>query len=235
MPVDPPPRDASGSTTTWTLLDALGGGDADAAWRRFVERYRPFVRGLLARMVPRSDRVRAAEDEFWGYVFLSDALRRADRGRRFRPYLAGIVQNFALAWLRRQPATEPVTASSMPAAPIPGASQQELALWARNVLALALAALARELPAAAVALRGFYGLAEAGEARAPGAVSELAAALQTSVANVYQLLSRGRRRLRALVEEELLAGCADATELADELGLLLASLRGQTPGLFEGD
>jgi DNA-directed RNA polymerase specialized sigma24 family protein len=123
----------------------------------------------------------------------------------------------------------------MPAAPIPGASQQELALWARNVLALALAALARELPAAAVALRGFYGLAEAGEARAPGAVSELAAALQTSVANVYQLLSRGRRRLRALVEEELLAGCADATELADELGLLLASLREQTPGLFEGD
>ena len=52
--------------------------------------------------------------------------------------------------------------TAMPAAPIPGASQQELALWARNVLALALAALARELPAAAVALRGFYGLAEAG-------------------------------------------------------------------------
>lgn len=230
-----PSRDAGGSTTTWTLLDALDGAAADGAWRQFVERYRPFVRGMLVRLVPRSDRLRAAEDEFWGYVFLSDAIRRADRGRRFRPYLAGIVHNFALSWLRRQPSSDQPTASGVPAPTVPGASQQELALWARNVLAIALAALARETPAAAAALRGFYGLGEDGEGRTPGAVTELAAALQTSVANVYQLLSRGRRRLRALVEDELLAGCADAAELGDELRLLLASLREQTPGLFEGE
>ena len=226
---------AGGATTQWAMIDGLAGGEAESAWRAFVDRYRPFVRALLLRSVRRSDWLKAAEDEFWGYVYLSDAIRRADRGRRFRPYLTGIVHNFALAWLRRQPDTDPPTASGLEAPPVPGAPSQELGLWARNVLELALATLARESPAMAAALRGFYGLGEGDGVSAPRSVTELATALSASVANVYQLLSRGRRRLRTLVEEELLAGCADATELADERKLLIENLRAQAPGLFEGE
>lgn len=226
---------AGGASTQWALIDGLARAEAETAWRAFVDRYRPFVRGLLLRIVRRSDWLKAAEDEFWGYVYLSDAIRRADRSRRFRPYLTGIVHNFALAWLRRQPDTDPPTASGLEAPPVPGAPSQELGLWARNVLDLALATLARESPAMAAALRGFYGLGDGDAVATPRSVTELATALSASVANVYQLLSRGRRRLRTLVEEELLAGCAEATELDDELKLLMANLRAQAPGLFEGE
>jgi RNA polymerase sigma factor (sigma-70 family) len=231
MPAPAGPNDPFGSISTqWTLLEALDGPEADAAWREFVGRYRPFVRGVLQRAVARPEQVAPAETDFWGYVYLSDALRRADRGRRFRPYLSGIVQNFARSWTRRHEATGDETASGVAARPTAGAEEAELTAWARNVLALALAGLGEEMPPAAAALRAFYGLDDANGVGLDA--SAVAARLGVSLTNVYQLLSRGRRRLRALVEAELRAGCGDAAEVADELRTLLQNLRTQHPGLL---
>ena len=231
MPPSRDPDEPFGTISTqWTLLDALAGPEADAAWRTFVGRYRPFVRNVLQRVLSRSDEIAAAETEFWGYVYLSDALRRADRGRRFRPYLSGIVQNFARAWLRRHETKHQDMAGSLAAAPTAGAAEAELAAWARNVLDLALAALADEAPSAAAALRGFYGL-DAGDGACADA-SALAQQLGLSTANVYQLLSRGRRHLRALVEAELRVGCQDAADLVEEIAVFLRSMASAHPGLF---
>jgi DNA-directed RNA polymerase specialized sigma24 family protein len=216
-------------TTRWSLLDALDGPEADAAWRHFVDRYRPFVRGVLQRSLASAEAAQHAEPEFWGYVYLSEAIRRADRGRRFRPFLSGIVHRFAQSWRRKQSAGSSQTGSDLPAQPTPGAAEAELADWARNVLDLARTALAAEWPEAEAALRRFYGL---GTDTPACEATELANALGTTVGGVYQLLSRGRRRLRALVEAELRDGCADGDELADEVRIFLQNLAGRHPGLF---
>ena len=215
----------------WALIDELKGPDADAAWRTFVDRYRPFVRGLLLRVVRRADWTKAAEDEFWGYIYISDAVRRADRGRRFRPFLAGIVHHFAQSWLRKLPREHAVEELDATAPALPDAGDAEMAAWSHNVIALALAALTAESPAMAKAVQGFYALGTAAGAAEQNA-SQLAQALGCTTTNVYQLLSRGRRRLRDLIELEVLAGCADASDLKEELAVFLASACTLHPGLF---
>src|SRR5262249_7114269 len=78
-----PLRGHGGSTlaTYWTQIDALDRARAESAWRWFVDRYRGFVRSVLARFVG-SVRADAATDDFWAYVFESEVLQRADRTRR---------------------------------------------------------------------------------------------------------------------------------------------------------
>lgn len=89
-------------TTRWTQIDALRGDNAESAWNWFVDRYRPFVRGVLRATLQTPADAAPAEDEFWGYVYLSGAIHRADRERRFRAFLSGTVRNFARAWLRKR-------------------------------------------------------------------------------------------------------------------------------------
>ena len=215
----------------WSLIEGLSGKDQEAAWREFVSRYRPFVNGLLARRLRRTDWIAAGEQDFWGYLFLSNAVRRADRGRRFRPFLAGIVHHFTQSWLRKLPREHAVEELDATAPALPDAGDAEMAAWSHNVIALALAALTAESPAMAKAVQGFYALGTAAGAAEQNA-SQLAQALGCTTTNVYQLLSRGRRRLRELIELEVLAGCADASDLKEELAVFLASACTLHPGLF---
>lgn len=224
------------ATTRWELLRALDGPKAESAWRDFMGRYRPFVQSILQRILQRADHVRAAEEEFWGYIFLSGAVQRADTGRRFRPYLSGIVNHFAQAWLRKHATKDHETVSRLAAAPSsPEAQLQELAQWSANVLALALAALAAESPAAALAVRSFYGMSArpSDDPPMPQTAASVATLLGCTLANAYQLLSRGRRRLRSLVEAELMRGCASPADLDEELQQFLLHVGERHPGLLD--
>ncbi len=165
---------------------------------------------------------------------MSNAVRRADRGRRFRPFLAGIVHHFAQSWMRKLPREHAVEELDATAPALPDAGDAELAAWSHNVIGLALADLAAESPAMAKAVQGFYALGAAAGAPEQNA-SQLAQTLGCTTTNVYQLLSRGRRRLRELIEAEVLAGCTDANDLDEELGVFLTSARTLHPGLFAAD
>lgn len=230
------PDSADQPTTRWSSLAELGGTQAELAWRAFLERYRPFVHAIIKRKIARPDLLQAAEEEFWGYLFLSGAVPRADRARRFRPFLAGIVHNFVQAWMRKHADRLHESVSLLPAPEHP-AGDVELPAWAANVLTIALDKLGAESTVTAAALRGFYGIGAqgSGEPATPQSASQLATNLSCSLANAYQLLSRGRRRLRALVEAELLAGCGSRAELDEEWQLLIRGIGSQHPGLFLPD
>lgn len=228
-----PPK-ASGDSllvTRWTQIGALHGRDAEQAWQWFVGRYRHFVRGILTGLLARQDRVQAAEDEFWGYVFLSGALQRADRDRRFRAFLSGIVRNFARSWARTKglPIAAEEALEGLPANR--GGAQAELTLWVENVVENSLATLRDENPATAKAMECFYGLGAESGANAPKSAGDVATQLGNTTQGVYMLLFRGRKRLRQLVEDELREGCQDDAAWRDELQMLLGIAAAKLPGL----
>jgi RNA polymerase sigma factor (sigma-70 family) len=224
-----PPRNPQ--TTRWTMLDALSGQEAEAAWAWFVDRYRPYVRGILLAVLQDPEQARAAESEFWGYVYLSNAVRRADRGRRFRTFLAGIVRNFARAWRRSHTIEEGNAVDQVDRASDADLVQAELTLWTDTVVGLALRNLRDEMPKAAEALTRFYGLQ--GDEGAQASTSDIAKSLQCTQQAVYQLLSRGRQRLRELIAAELMEGCSDPQEMEAELCELLRNLGQRHPGVYE--
>jgi DNA-directed RNA polymerase specialized sigma24 family protein len=217
--------------TRWTQIGALHSHDAEHAWQWFVGRYRPFVRGILRTLLP-PVRADAAEEEFWGYVFLSGALKRADRDRRFRAFLSGIVRNFARSWTRTKalPLAEEEKVNALHANH--DHADPEVELWVENVIANALATLREENPVTAQAIERFYGVADTGSADTPASASEVAELLGNTTQGVYMLLYRGRKRLRFLLEEELREGCQDEAAFDEELRILLRLAGRKAPGLL---
>ncbi|MEZ6037050.1 MAG: hypothetical protein R3F29_06190 [Planctomycetota bacterium] len=220
-------------TTRWTRLGALHGHDAEQAWHWFVDRYRPFVRGILGGMLGNGAKTAAAEEEFWGYVWLSGALRRADRERRFRAFLSGIVRHFARGF-SRQNGLSLHDDWALETAPARDAAAAELRFWVDNVIANAMDTLRAESPTTAMAMTAFYGLdggTGSGNGRAMSAI-EVAAAVDNTPQGIYMLLFRGRKRLRTLIAEELREGCRDDEAFAEELQALLGLAASRLPGLL---
>lgn len=223
-------------TTRWTMLQALEGQEAEQAWAWFIDRYRDYVRGALRVMLKQPLRVAEAEEQFWGYIYLSKAIPRADQKRRFRTYLAGILRNFALAYGRSQTRSKPLQATAHEPPADAALVQAELAVWADTVVDLALRDLHAEQPRAAAAIRDFYGFAPGQlEPATPLPTSVIAARLQCTNAAVYQLLARGRARLRELIENELRQGCSEPEGAEEELRLLQQSFGQRRPGMIEAD
>jgi DNA-directed RNA polymerase specialized sigma24 family protein len=216
-------------STRWTRIGALHGSDAEHEWQWFVGRYRPFVRSVLASMLARPSDANAAEQEFWGYVFLSGALQRADRERRFRAFLSGIARNFARGWGRRR-GVRVAEDAEVEALPARGGGLIEP--WVDNVVGNALASLRSENGAMAGALARFYGLPAEGTPGRPMSAGEVAAATGTTAQGVYMLLFRGRKRMRQLIEAELREGCRDEEACAEELQALLGVAASRLPGLI---
>lgn len=220
--------------TRWSMLERLRGPEAEAGWRWFMERYRGYARSCLRRVVHDSGRLAVAEQELWSYLFTSEVFRRADRGQRFRSYLAGTIRNYGRQWLRQ----DRQAASDEPEAPEPSVSDplpeaEELRLWARHVLWLALTELERRAARSARAVRLFYGLDDDEDGIAfvaPQPVSAIARTLDLQPNAVHQALHRGRAQLRALIEAELHQTLRESDTLDDEIGALRAVL-GQAPGL----
>lgn len=220
----------AGVTTHWSRIATLSGNDRDGAWRWFVDRYKPFVRGLIGASV-HSPRLRqAAEDDFWGYVYISRSVERADRDRRFRSYLSGVVRNFVKTWLRTH---GPVDNSDTTARESIAADEfdAELRLWADNLLEIAMRELTAEHPRYATILSLFYGLSTDGTPRSPLPASKVAEHLACTPEAVYMTLVRARERLRVLIERELRQGCDDEASLHEELSALLSAMAKGHPGL----
>lgn len=226
----PSEQPEEGVTTHWSRIASLSGDDRDSAWKWFVERYKPFVRGLIGVGV-HSPRLRqAVEDDFWGYVYISRSVERADRDRRFRSYLSGVVRNFVKSWMRTQ---GPVDTSDTTARESVARDDfdTELRLWADNLLDIAMRELAAEHPRYAKILGLFYGLSTDGKAASPMPAAKVAEVLSCSSEAVYMTLVRARDQLRVLIERELRQGCDDEASLREELSTLLSAMAKGHPGL----
>jgi len=226
----PEPRDYP---TRWSMLENMRGSDAAAAWAWFVDRYRAYISAVLVRVGLRRDEVDDALAEFWGYLFRTRAIDRADRDARFRSFLAGVTRNYGLGWLRdRQPLASPLTGDVA----APEERDQDLVLWGEQVLQLALARLEADHFDEARAVRWFYGLgAQIGESGERLRGTEIAARLGCLPNAVHQVLFRARARLREHLEAEVAATVGSSNDLRDELELLLAALASHRPGLLPAD
>ncbi len=219
--------------TRWTEIEHLRHGDHHADWDWFLRRYHTFAVAVLRQLLPEAD-VDAAAEEFWGYLFQSRALERADPGGRFRSFLAGILTRYAMAWRRQN---RPKDAAVDPDlfgrdAQLPEA--HEVALWAQQILHLGLERLGRSYPNEELALRWFYGLptTSGGDAHRVSA-TVISARLGCSANAVHQALFRGRARLRDCITAEIAATIGSMRDLHDELTLLRTALERATPGLIE--
>ncbi len=219
--------------TYWTQVAKLDQSHAESAWSWFVTRYRGFVEEVLARLVGRAQAA-AATDEFWTYLFLGGALQRADRSRRLRAFLVGVLRNFARQWLQQKQAAEAKRELVEEPAVEDLREDEEVAIWAAHVLRNALAEMERRWPNSALVLRCFYGLRNGeGEAQAPLSVTATAKLLQCNVNAVHQALHRGRQRLRHCLELELV-NLVGRAEMAEEIPRVLDAIGKVNPGLNHG-
>ena len=235
--------------TRWSRIEQMQGREADAAWRWFLDRYRSFVVALLTRMTRSRALGERAADDFWGYFFQHRIHERADRGRRFRAFLAGVVRRFGLDWSARNRGnhngstspTEQVIVESV-------AEDEELRLYAQALVHRALRRLetgegidgSRERvpqPDAGRTLRLFYGIADGPDdaAAVPMKASEVAKALgvELNPNAMHKRLYDARRRLREILVEEVGETVPTRSDLDQELAIVFASIHRVALGLVE--
>lgn len=223
-------------TTQWSRIEQMQGEAGADAWQWFVDRYRSFVAAALHRMIWSRERADAASEEFWGYLFQADVIGRLRRGMQFRGFLVSTLRNYAHDWLRRNPRLAPPATAAAAERQDEHAllhEDEELALWARQILHLALQRLGREHPRHAAVLQAFYGVTPNanGQAASRRTASEIAAEHGLAANALHQLLFRARARLRECVIEEVRQTVSTKSDLESELCLLTAALGKVMPGL----
>jgi len=226
------PPSSRNLTTRWSMLDQLGRQRAEEAWSWFVDRYRPTIRGVLARRLGAGE-VDAALDEFWAYLFTHRIAARADRARRFRTFLCAVAHKYALAWRRRHGRAGIEDVDAEPMWEDPPADAEELRAWARQVLSLAMAELRASHLTSADLLRWFYGVAVDGSDVQPLTVAEISARTGMKPNAIHVALCRARARLRGRIEAELAEAVADHAGLEEELRVMLAAIGAARPGLVD--
>ena len=219
--------------TRWSKLGMLHGAEAEVGWNWFVERYRDFVRDVLASVLRTRELVDAAEEDFWGYLYLSGTLNRADRARRFRALLFGTTRNFARAWSRKRGLGQIDENALRSLEAVDDAGGAATVAWVDSVIHHGLRALAQEHALTARCISLFYGIGSHADPRGPRSASDVAAAIDNTTQAVYMMLFRGRQRMRQLVTDEVREGCGDEDALREELQLLLRVAASRLPGLVE--
>jgi len=222
------------------MISQLRKSDADDAWRWFIDRYRPFARSVLQKILSMRGRSRdldPAADEFWAYLYSSNVFQRADRDRTFRNFLAGTLRNFARDYCRKN-ALVPTNDNFVPEAPVADDAlleDEELKLFARQVLRLALKHLEASHADSAKSMRWFYGVGDNAdnlfESSDPMSVAEIAERLAVKPNAVHQHLYRGRKRLRARIEAEVRETVSNDELWQQELEVIIGALRVDAPGL----
>jgi RNA polymerase sigma-70 factor (ECF subfamily) len=246
-----PPQPPATRSTRWSRLEALRGPDAEAAWGWFQKRYQAFVADILAAMFRSRRLAEDATEEFWGYLFQHRIDERADRGRRFRTYLSGVVRRFGLDWRDRQQSRDGLVdlASAEHGNLDTPAEDVEMHLFTRSLVLNALHRMesgadvdgqvdARRADAiSARTLRLFYGIPDrlGDELPAPRKSSEVARELGLELTDnaINVRLHRARRSFRELVVNEVRHTVPDEAQFVDELRLVLESIGRLARGLVE--
>jgi DNA-directed RNA polymerase specialized sigma24 family protein len=220
-------------TTQWSEIERLQGKVAEESWRWFVGRYRGFVARAVRQMIWSPERAAEATEQFWGYLFASGVLERVGRHLRFRGFLVNTLRNYALDWMRRNPRLgEPTEDRRTDDSLLP--EHEEVTLWARHLLYLALERLEAERPTWARLIRAVYGIPTNPEAEPlpPRRVSELVVEFGCSANTLHQVMYRARHRLRDMIVAEVRQTVSGRRDLEAELEMLLSALGRDAPGVF---
>lgn len=229
-------EEASSESTRWSVIVQLHGGTANDGWEWFIRRYRGYVTAVLHNAGLRSGNAATATEEFWSYLYSSRAVERADPSCRFRPFLSGIVRNYAKSWRREQQRNGAIDSTGdMIEAVHDLRDEVDIELWAAQILHLGLTRLGHHHADDERVLRLFYGLpAEVGgDAEPPVRATEIARHLGASPNAVYQMLFRARRRLRQSIEKEIAMTVDSPSDMLGERLLLLGAVDRTRPGLLD--
>lgn len=223
--------DVDSLQTKWSRLSELDGDQAEDAWKWFVRRYRTFVEAWL-RTRRHPDPV-AGADEFWSYFFARDAIRKADRDRRFRPYLTGWIRNFARESTRR-PRDTPTELGQISSSDEsdPALEREEQRLWAHAILHRSLDAVENAKTKRGAALRLFYGIgSNPGENAEKCSVPEVAEALGMAVTSISPLLTEARKLLKQTIERDIRETVSRSDDLRDEIEQMIDSMHEDYAGV----
>lgn len=213
-------------TTHWSIIERLADPGSHESWAWLVERYRPAIRQTIRAVLG----ARAPDVEiegFWTYLFESQAMARAQRGRSFRKYLRGIARNYALQRLESRHVGLPIDTALLPTFESTF-SQAEESAWAKRIVELALERVESDHAEHGTILREFYGIATAQKSAA-----QIAADSGKNANTLHQALYRARLRFRAALESEVRETVSDASNLQAEVLAVLATLDQRHPGLAE--
>lgn len=230
------PDAPSNFSTRWSLIAEMHAGQPNDSWDWFIRRYRGYVAAVLRHLGFRAVDIDVATEEFWGYLYRSRAVERADRSGRFRSFLSGVVRNYARSWRREQGAAGEQPAADTTPEALPDLRQEvELDLWAAQILHLGLTRLGREHPDYERVLRWFYGLPDevGGEATPRRRATEIAQLLGCTPNAMHQTLFRARHRLRDSLEKEVSTTVGSSPDLREEVLLMLGAVGQSRPGLVE--
>lgn len=237
--------------TRWSQIDLLKGRDAQRAWEWFLDRYRPFVSGILSSMFRNTRRGERAAEEFWGYFFQHNIHEKVDRNRRFRAYLSGVVRRFGLDWSRSTFVAQGKNESALLPEPTfveTVAEDEEMRHYAKTLIHICLERLAsgqglmgerasKADPNAARMLRLFYGIPDApdGEARPTLTASQVARELgvDREANTMNKRMFDTRKKLRHLVISEVEQTVPDRQQLEEELHLVFTAIQKVARGLLD--
>lgn len=233
--------DPTSLRTRWSMLEQLHGPEREAAWAWFLETYRDFVHDFVLRRL-RGSRGQECCDSVWGELFRSKVPERADRERRFRGYLVGVLKNLIHAFERKNKVVaqaadeddgdpEQIDTASLSHA----AEAQDLRAWAKATLGRAMEQLGKSHPKDRQLLLEFYGLGAkaAVDPDQKGAIKDIAARLGITTNAVHQAMFKARNRLREHFVEIVRQTVETHSDLEDELRTQIASLGDTVPGLLE--
>lgn len=221
-------------TTQWSVISKASGrrelSDREAAWVALIERYRVPIEKSIRRHVqgmPDADR---RVDEFFGYLFESGVLQKADRTKgRFRAYVQGVIRRYAL----HQRSTRSGGAVELDLEQEDGPTEQELeereeSEWAEAVLASAVAQMMAGGGRDGRVLLETYGIGGG----TPGDRDEICDRHGLNRNALNQALHRARGELKTLIMLEISETVSREKERAAETELVLKRLLAARPGLF---
>lgn len=185
-------------STLWTVIRSADQGD-ETALREFTLKYRPPVVSYITRHGLSSEAEDLAQEVFLR-IFRDGVLSKADPSKgRFRSLILAVTRHVIGHHLERERSQKRGAGQVRPLGDLDVASQEPDEHfdreWVAHLIEVALARLARELPHYHDALRQF--LMEGKPA------AEIARAMEKTDAEVYNYISRAKRKLVDYLQDEV--------------------------------